>query len=129
MVHPWKGPRHRSWASDTVVTAVLFVILLAATIWTDMNNGPAEPPAYLTGLLGAAGAALFGAAGSDKNKREREIAHDASTAKRRTLTLNEDQIRNEAKIDALLKLVKEQHPHVDIPDPLIPDAKKDQGDS
>jgi len=121
MVNPWKGPRHRSWASDTVITAVLFLVLLGSTIWVDMHNGEAEPPAYLTGLLGAAGAACFGAYGSDDKKKQGEIAQNTSTAKRRTLSLNEEQIRLERKVDKLTKLAKQQHPDADLPEPLIPD--------
>ena len=121
MVNPWKGPRHRSWASDTSITAVLFCILLAATMWVDMHNGEAEPPAYLTGLLGAAGAALFGAAGADKNKRSQDIADDAGTAKRMTIALNEDQIRTERKVDDLGRIVKRKHPEEDVSEPFIDD--------
>lgn len=119
MGHPWETSRHRSWASDTVVTAILFVILLITTVVVDATNGPADPPAYLTGLLGAAGMALFGSAASDKNKRSKEIEDNASRAERRTLTLNEDIIRTESKTDALGKLAKENHPDADVPEPYI----------
>lgn len=126
MGHPWDNPRHRSWASDTVVTAVLFVILLITTVIVDSTNGPADPPAYLTGLLGAAGMALFGSAASDKRKSNREIRDDAAeakaearVAKQRNLTLNEDIIRTERKTDALGRLARRNHPEEDIPDPLI----------
>lgn len=102
-----------------MVTAVLFVILLITTVVVDATNGPADPPAYLTGLLGAAGMALFGSAASDKGKRDKEIADDARIAKSRALTLNEDIIRTERKTDALGKLAKEQHPDADVPPPLI----------
>lgn len=126
MGSPWNGPRHRSWASDTVIFAVVFLIVLITTVLVDALNGPNQPaPAYLTGLLGAAGAALFGAAGSDKSKREREISDDAATARRRTTSLNEDQIRTEAKVDDLARLAKRQHPDETVPDPFI--KKPDDG--
>lgn len=119
MGHPWDNPRHRSWASDTVVTAVLFIVLLITTVVVDATNGAADPPAYLTGLLGAAGMALFGATSSDKRKSNKEIEDDARIAKRRTSTLNEDIIRTERKADRLGELARRQHPDEDIPEPLI----------
>jgi hypothetical protein len=80
MGSPFTGPRHRSWASDTIVTAVLFVIVLFTTVITDFLNGPQPAPTYLTGLLGASATAFFAAASSDKNKRDREISATASRA-------------------------------------------------
>lgn len=80
MGSPFQGPRYRSWASDTVIFAAVFIIVLGITALTDYLNGPADPPAYLVGLCGAAGSALFGAASSDKNKREREVSATATRA-------------------------------------------------
>jgi hypothetical protein len=80
MGSPFTGPRHRSWASDTVIFGVVFVIVVVITALADYLNGPADPPAYLVGLCGAAGSALFGAASSDKGKREREIGATATRA-------------------------------------------------
>lgn len=80
MGHPWSGPRHRSWASDTTIFGVVFVIVLAITAASDLLNGSADPPAYLVGLCGAAGSALFGAASSDKSKRDREVSATATRA-------------------------------------------------
>jgi hypothetical protein len=110
MVNPWHGPRHRSWASDTVIFAVVFLIVLIVTVTVDQLNGPEPAPAYLTGLLGAAGAALFGAAGSDKSKREAEIAQDAAIAKSRATDINETAVRAEAKVDKLAELARVEHP-------------------
>jgi hypothetical protein len=78
--HPWSGPRHRSWASDTVIFAVIFVVVLGITAVSDYLNGSADPPAYLVGLCGAAGSALFGFASSDKNKRDKEVSATAIRA-------------------------------------------------
>lgn len=131
MGHPWNGPRHRSWASDTAIFAAVFVVIVVITALSDYLNGPADPPAYLVGLCGAAGSALFGAASSDKSKREREIVSDAATARnkastveRRTLTLNEDQIRTERKVDDLLRFARDAHPDTSeaLPETLLPDG-------
>lgn len=129
MVHPWNGPRHRSWASDTLVSLVLFILLLIATGIADWQNGPErEAPAYLTGLLAASGMALFGAAGSDKSKRDKEVADDAAIAKRRTQTLNEDVIRTEAKTDRLIRRERARDPNdSEVPDPLIDFPPRLQG--
>jgi hypothetical protein len=77
---PFTGPRYRSWASDTIIFGAVFVIVLAITALTDYLNGPLDPPAYLVGLCGAAGSAFFGAASSDKSKREREVSATAIRA-------------------------------------------------
>lgn len=112
MVHPWNknSGRHRSWASDTIVSAVLFVILLITTVVVDQLNGPAEPPAYLTGLLAASGLALFGAAGSDKAKSNRETSDKADRADRRTTDTNITAVRGEAKVDEIIELLREARP-------------------
>jgi hypothetical protein len=76
----WAGSRHRSWASDTAIFGVVFVVVLAITALTDYLNGPADPPAYLIATLAAASTALFGAASSDKGKRDREVSATATRA-------------------------------------------------
>lgn len=103
MTSPWDGPRHRSWASDTVIFGIIFLILLIVTVTVGQLDAPAPPPAYLTGLLGAAGAALFGAAGSDKSKREADIADDARIAKERANT-------NQTRVDKLTEIARQDHP-------------------
>jgi hypothetical protein len=80
MSPPFSGKRHNSWLSDTVIFATVFVVVLVITALTDYLNGQADPPAYLVGLCGAAGSALFGAASSDKSKREREVSDTANRA-------------------------------------------------
>lgn len=100
MGHPWDGPRHRSWASDSVIAGIALGVLLAATIATDMVG---EPPTYLVGLLGTAAGAFFSALNADKTKREREIAKTAGRAERTAG-------RAEAKADALADVAREEHP-------------------
>lgn len=118
MGSPWSGPRHRSWASDTVIFAAVFVIVLIVTVAVDQLNGPEPAPVYLTGLLGASAAALFGAAGSDKSKREAEIAADAAIAKSRATDISVVADRAEAKADKLTELARSEHPnHEELDEP------------
>lgn len=70
MTNPWDGPRHRSWASNTVLTFILLLVLIVATVVSDALG---EPPSYLVGLLGTAAGAFFAALGSDKSKRDTEV--------------------------------------------------------
>jgi len=85
-----------------VIVAAVFVVLAVLTVITDIIG---EPPTYLTGLLGTAGGVLFAAIGSDKNKRDQEVAKTAQRA--------------EAKADALTEVAAREHPeHADqIPPP------------
>lgn len=110
MSNPWNGQRHRSWASDTIIVGFVFLVVLIVTVVIDSTNGPDPAPPYLTGLLGAAGAAFFAAAGADKNKREAEIADDARIAKNRASSINETAIRAEAKADKLAEFARSEHP-------------------
>jgi hypothetical protein len=81
MVRKWAyGKRHESWASDTVIFGAIFVGTLALTVVVGIFSGSAGPPAYLIGALGAAGSALFGAASSDRTKRERDVSDTADRA-------------------------------------------------
>lgn len=68
------------WSNDTIIFAIIFVVVLLATVLVDQFNGDAPPPVYLTGLLGMASTALFGVAASDKSKRDREISDTADRA-------------------------------------------------
>lgn len=112
------GPRYRTWASDTVLFGIVFVIVLIVTVTVDTLNGAAPPPVYLTGLLGAASAALFGAAGSDKSKREAEIADDARVARSRATEIGATADRAEAKADTLAELARTEHPeHRELDEP------------
>lgn len=112
MSNPWDGgPRHRTWASDTVIFGVVFLVILFITVTVDQLNGPPPPPIYLTTLLGAASAALFGAAGSDKSKREREVGDTANRAEAKADTAG-------AKADTLTEIARTDHPdHPELHEP------------
>ncbi|UJQ86541.1 membrane protein [Mycobacterium phage PenguinLover67] len=100
MTNPWDGPRHRSWASNTVLTFLLLVICIIATVVSDYIG---EPPNYLVGLLGTAAGAFFAAIGSDKQKKDQEVASTARDAQQVAH-------RAEAKADAGLEVAKAEHP-------------------
>ncbi|ASZ73441.1 hypothetical protein SEA_ROY17_16 [Mycobacterium phage Roy17] len=99
MTSPWGGPRHRSWASNTMLTFLLLVVCIIATVVTDYFG---EPPNYLVGLLGTAAGAFFAAIGSDQQKKAADLAQtatEASTSAARAETTAE---RAEHKIDEVL---------------------------
>lgn len=129
MTNPWNGPRHRSWASDTVVFAVIFVIILFTTVLVaQLSHQP--PPTYLQGLLGASSAALFGAVGSDKSKREREISDEQLIARLRATDISEVADRADAKADKLADLARSEHPgHAELNRPPITDHGREGGPS
>lgn len=89
MTHPWNGNRHRSWGSNTILTLILLIACLAATVSIDVFAN-SEPPNYLIALLGTSAGAFFAAIGSDKQKKDTEVAHTAERA--------------EAKVDALVEV-------------------------
>lgn len=124
MTDPRNGRRHRSWASDTIITGIILAVVLAITVVVDQLNGPAPAPAYLTGLLGAAATAFFAAAGSDKNKRDAEIAAETARANNRATAINETAVRSEAKVDQISEALKRDRP--DLADQL-PDTLFDNG--
>lgn len=107
MTSPWEGPRHRSWASNTVLTFLLLVVCIAATVISDKFG---EPPQYLVGLLGTAAGAFFAAIGSDKQKRDQDVAQTAQTAKQTA-------DRAEAKADIISEVAAIDHPEVSPPLP------------
>lgn len=74
---PWEGPRHSSWASNTVLMTAVLIVLVIATVVTDMLG---DPPTYLVGMLGSAAGVWFGAMGSDKDKRDKDTAETANRA-------------------------------------------------
>lgn len=117
----WNGPRHRSWASDTVILAAVFLVILLVTVISSWISGQA-PPSYLQGLIGASSAALFGAVASDKSKREREIADEQLIARLRATTISETADRAEAKVDKLADLARVEHPeHTELDEPPLTD--------
>ncbi|QWY84362.1 hypothetical protein SEA_KNOCKER_20 [Mycobacterium phage Knocker] len=93
MTNPWDGPRHRSWASNTVLTFALLVICIIATVVSDFFG---EPPNYLVGLLGTAAGAFFAAIGSDKGKRDADTRDTADRA--------------EHKADRAIEVAEQEHP-------------------
>ncbi|UXE04391.1 membrane protein [Mycobacterium phage Funsized] len=104
MTNPWNGPRHTSWASNTVLTFALLVICIVATVVSDVFG---EPPNYLVGLLGTAAGAFFAAIGSDKSKRDQDTRDTADRA--------------ETKADAALHVAEGEHPERAI------QAERDRG--
>lgn len=77
MTNPWDGPRHRSWASNTMLA---FYTLLACIVATVVSDVFGEPPNYLIGLLGTAAGAFFAAIGTDKQKKEADVEATARDA-------------------------------------------------
>lgn len=70
---PWKGQRHRSWASDTVLSTIgMAVVFVTYVVWEIVSSAPPG----LTTLLGVAGGAWFGAMSSDRRKRDRDDRDD-----------------------------------------------------
>lgn len=73
---PWgDGPRHRSWASNTVISTAAFAIIFATYVIWEIE---ATAPAGITTLLGIAGGAWFSALGDD-TRRRREDKHAERT--------------------------------------------------
>lgn len=121
-----KGRRHQTWwASNTAITAVGAITVFIITGVVDILNGPEPAPAYLTGLCGLAGAWLFGVAGSDKQKRDGDVAKDARTAKSRVVDVNNTAINAEAKADQISEIIAEARPDLaeKLPPPLIDKPK------
>lgn len=85
----WNGPRHRSWARDTNLTAVFAgCVVIGYVVWELVG----EAPQGMVTLVGLAGGALFGAVSKDKQRRDadtRETAnHAEQTANRAEATAN-----------------------------------------
>lgn len=112
---PGKGPRHETWASDTVLSGTALAVIFLATVVTDYLNGPAPPPTYLTGLLGTAAGAFFAAVGSDRGKREATIASDAAGAKAQATLVGETAARVESKLDRMSEFAKGEPGEQGIP--------------
>ncbi|WP_319456850.1 MULTISPECIES: hypothetical protein [unclassified Mycobacterium] len=86
---PWRGPRHRSWASNTnQATFALATIFVTWLVWEIVG----EAPPSLSQLLGVSAGIWFGAVAGDKAKRDEEVEQTATRA--------------EAKADKLAKVVK-----------------------
>ena len=75
---PWKGPRHKTWASDTfIATVVAAFVVVTYVVWEIVGTAPQG----MITLVGVAGGALFGAVSGDKKKRERDTEETAQEAK------------------------------------------------
>jgi hypothetical protein len=122
MAPPWKGPRYQSWASNTVISGAALVVILISTIIIDALNGSEPPPTYLTGLLGVAAGAFFGAVGVDKGKKEADIEKTAVAAASQAAESSETALRAELKADILAEIAAQAHPETQgmMPPPLIP---------
>lgn len=78
MTNPWDdGPRHESWASNTMLTFIMLLVCIVATVVTDVIG---EPPQYLVALLGTSAGAFFAALGSDRRKRNADVGAKAERA-------------------------------------------------
>lgn len=66
---PWRGPRHRSWASNTNVTFLAAIAVVATAVAWEVAG---TLPDWMVTLVGLAGGALFGAVSDDRKKREAE---------------------------------------------------------
>lgn len=111
MTNPWDGPRHRSWASNTMLTFALLIALIIATVATDYFG---EPPNYLVGLLGTAAGAFFTAIGSDRNKRDAEVSATAHRA--------------EAKAEAVERRVESGETRADVSETRADAAEQREGE-
>lgn len=88
-----------------MLTFFVLLVCIVATVITDYFG---EPPSYLVGLLGTAAGAFFAAVGSDKQKRDIEVAEEAKHVAQRA----------EAKADTLAEIAVAAHPDVDtLPSP------------
>lgn len=77
MALPLNGNRHRQWNSNTNITIFIGVIVwITYLTW----SGFGVPPAQLQVLAGMSSAAVFGALGDDKRKKDQDVevtAHQA----------------------------------------------------
>jgi hypothetical protein len=73
-----------------------FILLIVCIIATVVMDALGDPPNYLVGLLGTAAGAFFAAIGSDKQKKDADVAQTAQRA--------------EAKADAVVEVARQEHP-------------------
>ena len=115
MTNPWDdGPRHESWASNTMLTFIILLVCIVATVVTDIIG---EPPNYLVALLGTSAGAFFAALGSDRQKKAAELTEKAERAEVKADQARVVARRAEAKADA-----------VGPGEPLPPDPTEDDPD-
>jgi hypothetical protein len=95
---PWRGRRHRSWASNTNAATVGFVVVFGMWfVWELVGNAPST----LNQLLGTAAGIWFGAVAGDKARRDREVEDKAD--------------RTEAKVEVLADAAVAEHPELAEP--------------
>lgn len=98
----WKGPRHRSWASNTNLGAVSCVVIFVCYMaWALFD--PNHIPSGLTPLLGIAGGVWFGAITDDKRRKDRDTEDTGNRAEATA-------VRAETKVDRLTEVAEAQHP-------------------
>jgi|SRR5882757_7145622 len=95
-------PRSQSWTKPTVLMTIVLIVLIIATVTTDMVG---DPPTYLTGLLGTAAGAWFASMANDKRKFDEAVSRAADEAQT-TAT------RAEAKADTLADVAVNEHPEL-----------------
>lgn len=125
-----KGRHHSRWSSDTAITSYAALFLFALTGAVDLANGPHEQaPQYLTAACGLAAAWLFRVIGTDRDKREHDVANDARTAKQRAADVNETALTAEAKADRIAEVISEARPDLAdrMPPPMIEQPKNKPG--
>lgn len=108
---PWKGPRHRSWASDTNLSLVFaFSVVAGYVIWELFG----EAPQGMVTLFGLAGGAILGGLSQDRRRRDSEQDSDVRDAKATAS-------RAEVKADRLTDAAESAHPaethEAGLPDP------------
>lgn len=95
-----KGPRHRSWASDTNLTAIMAAVVISGyVVWEIAGTAPQG----MVTLVGLAGGALFGAVSGDKKKRDDETERTAGRAE-----ATADRAGDQA--DRLTEVAEHEHP-------------------
>lgn len=114
---PWRGPRHRSWASDTNLSLVFAgAIVTVYLLWELVGQAPQG----MVTLVGLAGGALLGATSGDRSKRNREVDEKADDAK----TTAE---RAEVKADRLVQVAEAEPPEAThatgLPEPTADEGK------
>ncbi|QEA10797.1 hypothetical protein [Mycobacterium phage Weirdo19] len=102
---PWRGPRHRSWASNGNLAAIGALIVFATYVAFEVFG---EAPVALVNLLGPTVGVWFASVASDKSKRDKETEATAQAAEVKADTAN-------AKADRLAEAV--EHPELAEPEP------------
>lgn len=91
-----KGPRHRSWASNSNIFGLscLVVLIIYTAMW--FASPTHDVPVEIKALVGIAGGAWFQGITTDKRKRDDDVRNTANRA--------------EAKVDRLTDVAEAEHP-------------------